>query len=150
MTLLQQTLVRAAGVAPEERIAVVVAEQHRRWWHSAQSSIPNGHTVIQPANRGTANGILLAALSIATHDPLARLLFLPSDHYIEDESLLATALRAAAHGPLSRGTLMLLGLEATGPDAELGYIVPRSTLRPLAHRCGSAGGYAALTDRRGL
>jgi mannose-1-phosphate guanylyltransferase len=133
VTLLQQTLARAAGVAPEERIAVVVAEQHRRWWKNTQPSIPNGHTVIQPANRGTANGILLAALSIAVHDPLARLVFLPSDHYIEDESLLAGALQAAAHRRLSRGTLMLLGLEPTGPDPELGYIVPRSTIRPLAH-----------------
>jgi mannose-1-phosphate guanylyltransferase len=119
VTLLQQTLVRAAGVVPQERIAVVVAEQHRRWWQRTQSSIPNGHTITQPANRGTANGILLAALSIATHDPLARLVFLPSDHYIEDESLLTAALQAAAHWSGPRARIYCAALDAAATCAPL-------------------------------
>jgi hypothetical protein len=40
--------------------------------------------------------ILPAALTIARRDPAARLVFLPSDHYVEDESRLAVALQAAA------------------------------------------------------
>jgi len=131
VTLLQQTLTRAIAAAPAERIAMVVAQQHRRWWQNTQASLPHECTIVQPMNRGTANGILLAALSIAKRDPLARVLFLPSDHYVEDESLLATALKAAVTRRLARGTLLLLGLEPTAPDPELGYIVPCSALRTL-------------------
>jgi len=130
-TLLAETLMRAHRIADEERVAVIVAAQHRRWWESIEQSIPNGHTIVQPMNRGTANGILLAALTIARHDPLARVVFLPSDHYVEDEVVLGRALAVAAARALPKGELLLLGVEPSSADPELGYIVPRSPCRPL-------------------
>src|SRR5277367_1187346 len=84
VTLLQQTLSRARAAARRERTATIVAQQHERWWQHMDE-----RTIVQPMNRGTANGILLAALTIARRDPAARLVFLPSDHYVEDESRLA-------------------------------------------------------------
>ena len=123
-TLLQETLRRARGIVADERVAVVVAAQHRRWWRGALQCIPSAHTIVQPANRGTANGILLAALTIGMRDPLARLVFLPSDHYVEHEALLARALRVAATRRLSSGEILLLGVEPSSPDPGLGYVVP--------------------------
>ena len=126
VTLLQQTLSRARAAARRERTATIVAQQHQRWWQHMDE-----RTIVQPMNRGTANGILLAALTIARRDPAARLVFLPSDHYVEDESRLAAALKAASTKRIARGTLLLLGLEPSGADPELGYIVPSSPLRSL-------------------
>jgi mannose-1-phosphate guanylyltransferase len=73
----------------------------------------------------------LAALNIARDDAHTRLVFVPSDHYVEDEAVLQSALRVAATRPLHQDDILLLGLEPTGPDPELGYIVPRSSCRPL-------------------
>src|SRR5271170_1914788 len=129
VTLLQQTLSRARAAAQREQTATIVAQHHQRWWKHIDERI-----IVQPMNRGTANGILLAALTIARRDPAARLVFLPSDHYIEDESRLAAALKAASTKRIARGTLLLLGLEPSGPDPELGYIVPSLPLRSLSCR----------------
>jgi mannose-1-phosphate guanylyltransferase len=129
VTLLQQTLSRARAAAPRERTATIVAQQHERWWQHMDE-----RTIVQPTNRGTANGILLAALTIARLDPAARVVFLPSDHYVKDEARLAAALRAASTKRIARGTLLLLGLEPGGPDPELGYIVPGAPLRSLRSR----------------
>jgi mannose-1-phosphate guanylyltransferase len=129
VTLLQQTLTRARAAARRERTVTIVAQQHKRWWQHMDDRF-----IVQPMNRGTANGILLAALTIARLDPAARLVFLPSDHYVGDESRLAAALRAASTKRIARGTLLLLGLEPSGPDPELGYIVPSAPLRSLRSR----------------
>lgn len=63
-SLLQEALHRAQSIAPRERICTVVAEHHRRWWQRALWSVPAANVIAQPANRGTAIGILLPVLHI--------------------------------------------------------------------------------------
>ncbi len=128
-TLLQETLQRARGIVDDERVAIVVAAQHRRWWRATIQSIPSTHTIVQSENRGTANGVLLAALTIAIHDPLARLVFLPSDHFVAHEARLARALQVAVSSRLPSGEVLLLGIEPSAPDPELGYVVPHAPSR---------------------
>src|SRR5262249_24503816 len=71
----------------------------------------------------------LCALSILARDPLARIIFLPADHFVLDESALERSLReltgSLAHNP---DGLTLIGIEPDDPDPELGYIVPGQTL----------------------
>jgi mannose-1-phosphate guanylyltransferase len=91
---------------------------------------------VQPRNCGTANGILLATLKILERDPLARIVFLPADHFVRDEAALASSLREVAT-ELTRNPqeLLLVGIEPEEADTELGYIVPdsgaRESLRPV-------------------
>lgn len=124
-SLLQDALNRAQAVVSRERVGVVVAEQHRRWWQSALGSLPAANIIVQPRNRGTALGILLPVLKILTRDPLARILFLPADHYVRDEPVLARSLRSAVQ-QLARHPhdLLLLGISPEEADPELGYILP--------------------------
>src|SRR5688572_24445277 len=124
-SLLQEALHRAQAVAPRERICTVVAEQHRRWWQGALWSLPAANVIVQPRNRGTALGILLPVLKILARDPLARIVFLPADHYVRDEHVLARALGVAVQD-LKRhpNELLLLGIAPEEADPELGYIVP--------------------------
>lgn len=129
-TLLQETLRRAHSICGRDRIAAIVAEQHRRWWRGALWALPASNVVVQPRNRGTANGVLLSALSIAAQDPLARIVFLPSDHYVRDEARLAASLREASTARVRPGELVLLGMEPEEADPELGYIVPSGPSRP--------------------
>lgn len=83
--------------------------------------------IVQPRNCGTANGVLLGLLRILEHDPLARIGFLPADHYVHDEVSLAHSLRSAATFVTGEG-LTLLGIEPDDIDTELGYIVPDDPL----------------------
>ena len=76
-------------------ICVVVASQHRRWWGSMLPRTPSANVIVQPMNRGTANGILLPLLlNIEARDPdvCADRESSPSDHYVRDEPVLVTAL----------------------------------------------------------
>lgn len=124
-SLLAESMQRARHVAPRERVCVIVAEHHRRYWQSALWATPASNIIVQPRNRGTANGILLATLKILERDPLARIVFLPADHHVRDEAALAGSLRDAAT-ELTRNLqeLLLIGIEPEEPDTELGYIVP--------------------------
>ncbi len=124
-SLLQEALHRAQAVAPRERVCAIVAEQHRRWWQGSLWSLPAGNIFIQPRNRGTAIGILMPVLRILARDPLARIVFLPADHYVRDEEVLARALRTAMRElPRHEDELLLLGISPEEADPELGYIVP--------------------------
>jgi mannose-1-phosphate guanylyltransferase len=133
-SLLDEAFQRAARVAPWERICSVVAERHRRWW-SGRLPIRSENVIVQPENRGSAIGILLPLLHIIERDPRARVVLLPSDHYVRDEAVLARSLEHALAG-LSAGapSIVLLGLEPETSDPELGYIVPAAREEDGARR----------------
>jgi mannose-1-phosphate guanylyltransferase len=123
-SLLHGALRRAQAVAPPERTCAVVADHHRRWWQALPLDIPASNLILQPRNRGTANGILLSLLHIVHRDPDAVLLVLPSDHYVRNESVLASSLRRAmVELQRESGHFILLGMAPDDPDQELGYIV---------------------------
>jgi mannose-1-phosphate guanylyltransferase len=127
-SLLQDALDRAAAVASPAHTVAVVASQHRRWWSRALAGLPSENIVVQPANKGTANGILLPLLHIVNRDPGANVVLLPSDHFVEQEGILASAMRdAGRHAADHPDELLLLGLAPDEPDPELGYILPATT-----------------------
>ena len=137
-SLLEETLRRAASVADAGQISLIVADQHRRWWQPMQSALPAHRLIVQPRNRGTANGILLQLLQIMRLDPDANIMLLPSDHFVADEPTLITAMRSAfMRLRATPGRIILLGMEPTFPDPELGYITPG---------CGCAQGSFAVAD----
>ncbi len=124
-SLLHETLRRALAVVSRRRVTVVVAEEHAQWWSPLAHELPAGSIVVQPENRGTATGILLALLRILERDPNARVVVLPSDHHVVDEPVLTRALAAAIGALLYRSTeIVLLGVAPEHPDPELGYIAP--------------------------
>ena len=125
-SLLREALHRAEAVAPPDHVCTIVAAQHKTWWEGQVDALLPSNVIVQPQNRGTANGILLPLLQILAQDPLARVVLLPSDHHIRDEVALAHSLRAAAApSRAARSEILLLGVEPREPDPELGYIVPR-------------------------
>lgn len=130
-SLLHDALRRAQAVAPPERTCAIVASQHHRWWRSLPQSIPASNIIVQPRNRGTANGILLPLLHIVHRDPDASILVLPSDHYVRRETVLAGSLREAMEQVAACGQRMvMLGLTPQDADPELGYIVPGGDVGP--------------------
>jgi mannose-1-phosphate guanylyltransferase len=124
-SLLQEALHRAESVATRQRICAIVAEQHRRWWEGPLWALPARNVIVQPENRGTANGLLLPLLHIAARDPAALVVILPSDHYVRDEATLTRALRQLRiHAASNPAHIHMLGIGPDEVDPELGHIVP--------------------------
>jgi mannose-1-phosphate guanylyltransferase len=141
-SLLGSTLDRARRLAPRERIVTVVARAHQRWWNREFAGWPDQSVVVQPANRGTAAGILLPLRSILARDPEAVVAVLPSDHFVANEEPFSAALRdaiAAVHA--EPGHLVLLGLDAESAATDLGWILPSAARR------GTARGVAAFHEK---
>lgn len=123
-SLLDEALRRAGAIAAPERTCAVVGEPHRLWWAGQLEPLPESNVIVQPQNRGTANGVLRSLLWIAQRDPAARVVMIPSDHDVQDEPVLARALRRASDANAARGRIVLLGIEPREADPELGYIIP--------------------------
>jgi len=124
-SLLQLALRRALAVTTREHTVPVVTDAHRSWWEPQLPALPRTRVVVQPSNRGTGLGVLLPVLVIAKCDPEAGVIFIPSDHYVEHEDLLAEFLRqATAPEALGSDKLTLLGITPNAPDSGFGYLSP--------------------------
>jgi len=128
ITLLERARLRAERLVPPARVAVIVDARHGRWWRPLLGTVPARNVIVQPQNRGTAVGLLLSAHWVKARDRSARLLVLPSDHFVGDEETLSESLVEAVdalHGDASR--LVLVGMPARELDSEYGWIVPETS-----------------------
>jgi mannose-1-phosphate guanylyltransferase len=129
-SLLTQSLIRAGAVAPTIQTCAVVATQHRWWWELPLGRILKENVFVQPEDRGTAHGVLLALLRLEARDPNANVVMLPADHYIRHEILFARSLRQVAEfAARVDDAVYLLGADPDNLDTELGYIVPAEAKR---------------------
>ena len=137
-SLIHETIRRALAISSPAHVCAVVAEQHRQWWQQALWPIAESNIIVQPQNKGTANGILFPLLHILDCDPEAKVVLLPSDHHLENELALRESILSALNSiRVYPDDIMLLGIEPEEADTELGYIVPdtqtRLRPRPVSH-----------------
>jgi mannose-1-phosphate guanylyltransferase len=124
-SMLQWAIDRAQRIVPNERVTTVVAREHERWWRSELRSLAPPNVFVQPRNKGTAAGVLLATIEILRRDPQASIVFLPSDHAVEDELVLQSALVTALEALEEKGNdIVLVGIGPDGPEPDLGWIIP--------------------------
>jgi len=80
-TLFQSTVGRLVDVFPPARILVVTVEEQAGQMQVQVPDIPVENYLIEPAPRGTASVVGLAASVLRKRDPDAAMAVLPSDHY---------------------------------------------------------------------
>jgi mannose-1-phosphate guanylyltransferase len=121
-------------VPPERIITVITAGQERYLDEEARQGVP-GTILVQPENKETAPGLVLPLVGIARRNPLATVAVFPADHFIWEEDRFERHVRDAvgAAGRLRR-RLILLGVEADGPETAYGWIAPGEPIdaRPTA------------------
>jgi len=126
-TLFQSTVQRLENLfAPERILVVTVAEQAREMYQQAPS-IPQENYILEPAPRGTASAVGLAAAVLQKRDPNAAMAILPSDHFIRNRDLFHYLLRAA-FDVAENGYLVTLGIAPIHPSTAYGYIQQGSPL----------------------
>ena len=120
-TLFQGTVARLEKLFPPERILVVTVAEQAREMREQVPSIPEENYLIEPAPRGTASVVALAAAILKQRDPQAIIAMQTADHHIRNYDLfhylISTAIDVA-----EKGYLVTLGITPTFPSTAYGYI----------------------------
>lgn len=131
-TMLQETLSRlepgtiaAPLLITNEEHRFIVAEQLRALGK------PAGEIILEPAGRGTAPAVCIAALLICAHDPDGLMLVMPSDHVVRDRTAFSTAVATAARSARA-GHLVTFGITPSYPETGYGYIRSGTALADIA------------------
>lgn len=117
-SLLQATIDRALMLTTAARISVVISAHHEDRARAQLATHPEIDLIVQPRNLDTGPGMLLPLVRILERDLLARVIFLPSDHYIPSPTPLIAALGANALRQIA-----LIGVAPFSPEVEYGWIV---------------------------
>jgi mannose-1-phosphate guanylyltransferase len=120
-TLFQSTVSRLEALFPPERILVVTVAEQARVMREQVPAIPAENYLIEPAPRGTASVVALAAAVLKKRDPQAVMAIQTADHHIRNRDLfnylITTALDVA-----EKEYLVTLGINPTFPSTGYGYI----------------------------
>jgi mannose-1-phosphate guanylyltransferase len=120
-TLFQSTVKRLENLFPPERILVVTVEDQAREMKLQAPEIPVENYLIEPAPRGTASVVGLAAMVLQKRDPQASMAILPSDHFIRNVDLFHYLLKSA-FDVAENNFLVTLGITPNSPSTAYGYI----------------------------
>ena len=134
-SMLEDTFFRAEMLMPSDRILTVVNASHLKYSDVRHqiSSRPRGSVVVQPENKETGPGLLLALMHVHKRYPGSTVVVFPSDHFVLEQELFMshvhTACRVVKREP---SRLVLLGIKPDAPDPEYGYMVPSKRLEAVA------------------
>jgi mannose-1-phosphate guanylyltransferase len=124
-SLLEDTVARLAPLTDPVHTLTVVDDTHHSYVEHLRERASIGEVVYQPADRGTATGVLLATLVVSTCDPDAVVVVTPSDHGVADDEEFRAGLREAGeYARRHRDDVVLLGVEPQSAIGDYGWIVP--------------------------
>src|SRR5581483_6249745 len=121
-TLIQDTLDRVAPLVPPERVLVLTDQTLAPQVREQLPEVPAANVLVEPARRGTAGALALAALWVRERDPQAVLACLSSDHVIPNAEEFRRTLGVAATAAAEGRYLLTLGIQPTQPATQYGYI----------------------------
>jgi mannose-1-phosphate guanylyltransferase len=139
-TLFQATVQRLRGLFPPERIFVVTVREQAPQLMEQAPELPVENFLNEPAPRGTASVVGLAATVLQRRDPRAVMVVLPADHFIRNTDLFHLLVRVAIDAARA-GYLVTLGIKPTYPATVYGYIqrgkaLPEKLSYPAYHVLG--------------
>jgi mannose-1-phosphate guanylyltransferase len=120
-TLFQSTVARLETLFPPDRILVVTVEEQAREMQNQVPAIPGENYLIEPAPRGTASVVGLAAAVLQKRDPRAVMVVQTADHFIRNRDLFHYLISAAVDVAREK-YLVTLGITPTYPSTGYGYI----------------------------
>jgi mannose-1-phosphate guanylyltransferase len=131
-TLLDRTRRRADLLTRLDQQVIVVTRTHEPFYAPLMQELAPERLVVQPANAGTAAGILYPLLRIRQLAGDVPVAVFPSDHYVSDDAAFVGAVAQAVDLVRQRPELVaLMGVEASAPETEYGWIEPAAEPLPL-------------------
>jgi mannose-1-phosphate guanylyltransferase len=131
-SLLEATVRRLRGLVPAERVCVVAGPEFTTLIRNHLPALPAENLIVEPAARGTAACLALAARVIERRDPEAVMSVFPADHVIEPLGAFQRTVRTAFAVAERQRCLVTFGIQPSGPATGFGYIEVGPLLRKAA------------------
>jgi len=128
-TLLQETARRLRGLVPAAHVLVVAPRELAALVRRQLPALPRENLLIEPAARGTAACLVLAAARIARRDAGASMGVFAADHAIRDGARFRDCVARAFETAETTDALVTLGIPPTAPETGYGYIEVGAALR---------------------
>jgi mannose-1-phosphate guanylyltransferase len=119
--MLQEAQSRLEPLIPIERVYVATNREHVSAVADQLPGLPPGNVLAEPAARGTAAAIGLAAVHLRQRDPGATMVVVTADHLIARRDIFRDVIAAAAQ-VAADGWLVTLGIEPSYPETGYGYV----------------------------
>jgi mannose-1-phosphate guanylyltransferase/mannose-6-phosphate isomerase len=138
--LLWDTLQRALGIVPKERIRILTGSQIVEPLMAVLEGIDRSQIMVEPEAKGTAPVLTWAAWALHREDPDAVLVSLHADQVIQPKEAFWDLVRRVA--PLARttGQLFTVAVRPDRPETQYGYIRPGPLLQDVQD-VGETGAY---------
>lgn len=122
-TLIQDTYDRIVKIVPADRIYISTIEKFKDEVFRQLPQINDEHIIVEPMGKNTAPALGLIAMAIAQKDKNANVGVFASDHIISNVEVFKSA-SFSAYKALEKypSYLIAIGIKATKPNTELGYI----------------------------
>jgi mannose-1-phosphate guanylyltransferase/mannose-6-phosphate isomerase len=122
-TMVQETVMRLAGIADLGRPVVVCNNEHRFLVaeQMREINVKPAAIFLEPMGRNTAPAAAIAALHLVTRDPEAVMLLLPADHLIRDNAAFHAAIGQGLKA-VQAGKLVAFGIVPSEAETGYGYI----------------------------
>jgi mannose-1-phosphate guanylyltransferase len=130
-TMLQDAYRRLLPTIPPDRILIGVGTDYVSTVREQLPDLPANNIVAEPAGRGTAPAIGLAAQHIYHQAPDATMVVVTADHHIAERERFSRALSAAAQAA-GTGSLVTLGITPSFASTGYGYIHRGEQLHSIA------------------
>lgn len=119
-SLFQQAVTR---VTQETSPLIITGVDYRFIVHQQllEVGIDNAEVIIEPEGKNTGPAIIAAACHLASNEPNAIMLVMPSDHYIPDAQAFAQMVEEGANN-LRKGQIICFGVTPVRPETGYGYI----------------------------
>jgi mannose-1-phosphate guanylyltransferase len=121
-TLIQDTFDRVAPMVAPERVLILTDQTLAPEVCEQLPEVPAANVLVEPARRGTAGALALAALWVRERDPQGVIACLSSDHVIPNAAEFRRTLGVAATAAAEGRHLLTLGIQPTQPATQYGYI----------------------------
>src|SRR5262245_3403102 len=124
-------LARATRLVARDHVVAITRAEHERWAGPRFRDLTPANLLVEPADRGSAPGLLLALLRITQVDPEAVVVLLPCDHHVEEERRLADSiLELASVATVRPERIVLLGAAGEGCGDACAWVIPKNPRVP--------------------
>lgn len=133
-SLIAQTVQRLEGLIDPKQIFIIANPSHRDALREALPGWDPRQLILEPAEKNTAAAIAFALAWVQEHRGiLPQWAILPADHCIAEPQKFAQILEHALTCAQSSGQIVTLGIPATHPSSQFGYIRIRPGADPQVY-----------------